>query len=69
MPQGPHPYQQGMEGVPYSYYHENQNEPFEAWYSYNPPSWPTPTSCPYSHPYHPQPINQSFWQYVRQPPQ
>jgi len=47
-PQGPRPYQQGMQGASYSYYHPNQNETLPPWCSSTHPSWSTPSPWPYA---------------------
>ena len=68
-PQGPWPYQQGMQGAPYSYYYNNQSAPMQPWYTPTPSSWSTPPTWPSNPSYHPQPVNQPFQQYVPQQPQ
>ena len=65
-PQGPRLYQQGMQGAPYSYYHNNQSAPIQPWYTPTPPSWSTPPNWPYHTSYHPHLVNQPFQQYVPQ---
>ena len=41
----------------------------QSWYTPTPPSWPKLPTWPYNPPYHPQPMNQPFQQYVPQQPQ
>ena len=59
-PQGPQPYQRGIQSAPYSYYHNNQSAPMQPWYIPSPPSWSTPPTWPYNPAYHPKLGNEPF---------
>ena len=68
-PQGPQPYQKGMQGENYSYYHNNQSAPMQPSYTPTYSSWSTPPIFSYNLSYHHQIVNQPFQQYIPQQPQ
>ena len=65
-PQSLRSYKHGVQGAPYSYYHNNKSAPMQPWYTPTPPSWPTPPTWPYNPPYHPKLMYQQFQLYVPQ---